>query len=98
MSVTATTPMPSSATGSEQSWAEANQAYLVAEFARLRKQLDGGLQIQDGESSFAMEPAPAIDRLTEVFGLTAFERDLLLLCAGVEMDSALAAQCDEEGQ
>src|ERR1700735_1121454 len=30
-----------------------------------------------------------------VFGLTAFERDLLLLCAGVEMDSSLAAQCAE---
>ncbi|MGA2249198.1 ATP-binding protein [Terracidiphilus sp.] len=98
MSATATTPMTSSAAGSEQSWAEANQAYLVAEFARLRRQVDGGSQgsqIENSESSFAIEPAPAIDRLAEIFGLTAFERDLLLLCAGVEMDSALAAQCAE---
>jgi hypothetical protein len=32
----------------------------------------------------------AIDRLTSLFELTHFERDLLLLCAGVEMDSRLA--------
>ncbi len=82
--------------GSEQSWAEANQAYLVAEFARLRKQVDGVSQIPDSlASGLAMDPPPAIDRLAEIFGLTAFERDLLLLCAGVEMDSALAAQCAE---
>jgi hypothetical protein len=81
--------------GSEQSWAEANQAYLVAEFARLRKQVDGVSQIPDSDSGLAMDPPPAIDRLAEIFGLTAFERDLLLLCAGVEMDSALAAQCAE---
>ena len=95
MSAAATTRMTSSAVGNEQSWAEANQAYLVAEFARLRMQVDGGSHISDSDSSFAGEPAPAIDRLVEVFGLTAFERDLLLLCAGVEMDSALAAQCAE---
>ena len=41
----------------------------------------------------AMTAEPAIAFLAEVFGLTAFERDVLLLCAGVEMDSQLAAQC-----
>jgi hypothetical protein len=95
MSATATTRMTSSAVGSEQSWAEANQAYLVAEFARLRMQVDGGSQIPDSDSRLTMDPPAAIDRLAEIFGLTAFERDLLLLCAGVEMDSALAAQCAE---
>ena len=40
-----------------------------------------------------MTAEPAIAFLAEVFGLTAFERDVLLLCAGVEMDSQLAAQC-----
>ena len=42
-----------------------------------------------------MNPPAAIDRLVAIFGLTSFERDILLLCAGVEMDSALAAQCAE---
>ena len=37
----------------------------------------------------------AIDVLTEVFGLSPFERDVLLLCAGVEMDGELARRCGE---
>jgi hypothetical protein len=36
-----------------------------------------------------------MDRLVELFALSDFERDILLLCAGVEMDSALAALCGE---
>jgi AAA+ superfamily predicted ATPase len=40
-------------------------------------------------------PAPAaIDHLANCFALSAFERDVLLLCAGMEMDSQLAALCD----
>ncbi len=38
---------------------------------------------------------PAIDVLAELFALTSFERQLLLLCAGVEMDSRLAESCAE---
>jgi hypothetical protein len=41
-------------------------------------------------------PAPAaIDVLSEVFGLSVFERDILLLAAGVEMDAELARCCGE---
>jgi ATPase family associated with various cellular activities (AAA) len=79
--------------GSAPSWAEANQACLLAEFARLRKQMDGGSPISTSTGSLEMEPASAIDQLAETFGLTSFERDVLLLCAGVEMDSALAEKC-----
>jgi hypothetical protein len=84
------------------SWAETNQAHLVAEFARLKIQL--GLQGSDAQASAVQlfpaemetpELAPAIVRLVELFGLSPFERDLLLLCAGVEMDSELAARCAE---
>ena len=77
----------------EQSWAEANRAYLVEEFARLRMQMDGSSPVAAGATDSEMEPAPAIDQLAAALSLTAFERDLLLLCAGVEMDSALAAAC-----
>jgi hypothetical protein len=77
------------------SWAQANQAVLGAEFARLRARLAG----QDAENAVAtaieMDPPAAIDRLVASFDLTSFERDILLLCAGVEMDSALAAECAE---
>lgn len=45
------------------------------------------------------EPAHApadrspLDHVCEVFGLTAFERSLLLLCAGVELDAAFPGLC-----
>ena len=35
----------------------------------------------------------ALDRLVSLAGLSAFERDLLLLTAGVELDSSIAALC-----
>jgi hypothetical protein len=39
-------------------------------------------------------PAPTtLDTVCSAFGLTGFERDLLLLCAGVEMDTAFASLC-----
>jgi hypothetical protein len=86
-------------TASGLSWTEANQRYLVAEFARLRDRL---LAKDDSRSEDAVLDArdmlvspPAIDQLCAVFDLSPFERDTLLLCAGVEMDSSLAAACAE---
>ena len=39
-------------------------------------------------------PAPAaLDTLCGAFGLSPFERDLLLLCAGIELDSQFATLC-----
>ncbi|MGH9652077.1 MAG: AAA family ATPase [Bryobacteraceae bacterium] len=87
------------------SWPEQNQAYLSAEFARLRQLFsDRGqrgeaeaaeLEKRAGELRSQMQPPPAIDLLSELFALTGFERQLLLLCAGVEMDSRLAEACAE---
>jgi hypothetical protein len=85
---------------SQNTWSEANQRYLVAEFARLKLRLgaEGDPQavvrsIEEGRSAM---PAPAaIDALTDGFGLSGFERDILLLCAGVEMDAELARRCGD---
>jgi hypothetical protein len=78
-------------------WTEANQRYLAAEFARLKAQLSGAdaqaASERVREAHAALPEPAAIDRLAEIFGLSAFERDLLLLCAGVEMDAGLAACC-----
>ncbi|HTV13588.1 MAG TPA: ATP-binding protein [Acidobacteriaceae bacterium] len=83
-------------TDPQVSWPEANQAVLAAEFARLRARLAG--KEHPAEAAPATDSPAAVDRLAAVFGLTAFERDVLLLCAGVEMDSALATQCaDAQG-
>ena len=78
-------------------WTEANQGYLVAEFARLKARLGEGeerpaLDALEAAHTSLIEP-PAIDTLAHIFSLSGFERDVLLLAAGVEMDSGLAALC-----
>lgn len=40
-------------------------------------------------------PPAALERLCETFGLSVFERNLLLLCAGMELDSSWANFCSE---
>jgi SpoVK/Ycf46/Vps4 family AAA+-type ATPase len=87
-----------SPTGAD-SWIEANQALLVAELDRIKDRL-GRKAEDDSEAAWqralAAMPAPAaIDRICVVFGLNAFERNTLLLCVGVEMDSNFAALCGE---
>jgi hypothetical protein len=90
------------------SWSEANQAYLALEFARLRRrfqpdeepageQLDEriGEQVDEQFLRESLDPPPAIERLAKVFGLSPFERDIVLLAAGVEMDSRLAHHVSE---
>ena len=87
------------------SWEEANQSCLMGELADLRAQLESFLAHaahQDGvravrplepepERVFpSMEFPPAAEILTRVFGLSRFERRILLMCAGVELDSRLA--------
>lgn len=76
-------------------WERQNQSYLVREFEALRARLgvtEAGSSPPDMEP---MNPPAAIDALTAIFELSPFEREILLLLAGTEMDSALAAQCSE---
>ena len=75
-------------------WLERNQGYLIRDFAALRRRLgeaDGSMV--DEPAREPMAPPAAIDALADIFALSPFERALLLLCAGVEMDAALAARC-----
>ncbi|MEO8013031.1 MAG: ATP-binding protein, partial [Polaromonas sp.] len=81
------------------SWTDANQQLMAAELGRLRQRLgasdDAEALASTLDAARAAMPAPAaIDHLADSFGLSAFERDVLLLCAGVEMDAQLAAQCE----
>jgi AAA+ superfamily predicted ATPase len=97
--------MMSAESNSSLSWADQNQAYLIAEFAWLRHRLSASdekdthetaeLESRAEELRARTQPPPAIDVLSELFGLTRFERQLLLLCAGVEMDSCLAERSAE---
>jgi hypothetical protein len=83
-------------------WSTANQALLVAEFARVKALLAGepteAAQRHVESCRAALDPPAAIDRLQALLGLSAFERDLLLLCAGVEMDASLAELCARGGR
>jgi hypothetical protein len=77
------------------SWLDQNQAYLTAECVRLRDRLSG-TQPEKPETPpesethasalrSAMPSPPAIDVLAQLFALTGFERELLLLCARVDL-------------
>jgi hypothetical protein len=52
-------------------------------------------RLEDGPAPPAPDPSDStLGRLCAAFALTPFERDLLLLCAGVELDDALAECCE----
>jgi hypothetical protein len=79
---------------------DANQQYLIAEFARLKQRLTNGTNLPAActasQTARGILAAPApIDVVSHRFGLSAFERDILLLCAGIEMDGELASCCAE---
>jgi ATPase family associated with various cellular activities (AAA) len=82
-------------------WTTANQRVLVAEFARIRARIAGEDAVEaEAELARAREtmPSPAsIDMLTQSFGLSSFERDILLMCAGVEMGAGLKSDPASEG-
>ncbi len=68
----------------EDAWREANQRHLAAALAEVRELLQGNPPAPE------TEPEPGamttLDALTAMFELSPFERRVLLLCAGVELD------------
>jgi len=74
------------------SWSERNQRWLVARFAALRARIagDAAAHRQDAPQDDDPHFMPALQRCSELFGLSRFERDLLLLCAGTALDAGLA--------
>ena len=90
-------------------WTQANRLYLLASLNRVRNCMRRAVEIPGegvaeipsagGEERAVLVaaealPAPStLHRLGETFGLSPFERDVLLLCAGVELDSRFAADC-----
>ncbi|EJN07231.1 AAA+ family ATPase [Bradyrhizobium sp. YR681] len=75
-------------------WAVRNQQWLTTQVAALRQRL--ARQLDDASPGAEPDPAdydddfePALDALTKLFDLSPFERDIVLLAAGIELDSAL---------
>ena len=87
-------------------WHEANQRYLSAALAELRSVLehpsDSGVpepREREGEDpetaqlAASMPAPPALEQLARAFGLSRFERDVVLLCAGIELEATFASLC-----
>ncbi|HEY9878110.1 MAG TPA: AAA family ATPase [Leptolyngbyaceae cyanobacterium] len=79
------------------SWLEENQRYLMASLAQVRQRLETHLnlveKVAEGQTTARgpnVSPPPALETLCRLCHLSPFERDLLLLCAGLELDAAFA--------
>ncbi|MDP9343489.1 MAG: ATP-binding protein [Actinomycetota bacterium] len=92
-----------------EGWHEANQAHLVASLAEVRAALSRHAALAAGPSGeqevrvdpdaapppapWPFEAPPALDTVCAAFGLSPFERSVLLLCAGPELDSTFPSLC-----
>ena len=76
----------------ETDWREANQRYLIAHLDRLRATLRRHAGEHVEAEPETPEP-PALRLLVETFGLSDFERDVVLLCAGCELEGDFADLC-----
>jgi hypothetical protein len=79
-------------------WAGGNQQHLVAAVADVKAALERhrageGPARNAAARPSSLSPPPALDRVTEAFGLSGFERAVLVLCAGTELDAEVAALC-----
>jgi hypothetical protein len=80
-------------------WHEANQCYSMAALAEVRAALQALLTDADATTPAVVPdalpsmPDAAIETLAREFALSEFERKILLMCAGVELDSKLASLC-----
>lgn len=86
-------------------WLRTNQRLLMAEVERVRALIEkrdaGAAEQRIAEAEAALSSASSLERITAAFGLSPFERDVLLLCAAVELDgsfSAAVAAASEERQ
>lgn len=83
------------------SWYKSNQGALEQELRRVQTALDRHVAQMHRQDVVPMPDQPnevladdfALATLCKTFQLSHFECDLLLLCAGVELDSAFAASC-----
>jgi ATP-dependent 26S proteasome regulatory subunit len=64
-------------------------AIVVQEEEQLKQEEDGDDLLKRTEKS----PPPALETVCSLFGLTTFEKSILMLCAGVELDTELAQLC-----
>ncbi|MFW5779508.1 MAG: hypothetical protein ACOCXU_05720 [Coleofasciculus sp.] len=82
-----------------------SQRDLKSAIAQVRQVLIGRIEQRQGKETEPIaialpeeeedSPPSALTQLCQIFGLSGFERDLLLLCAGMELDEQWGALCAE---
>jgi len=73
-------------------WLELNQRALIEELARIAARLEAHAN-GDAMPEQERSAPPALDSLAASFGLSSFERDVVLLCAAVELEARFAGLC-----
>lgn len=90
--------MSASKQSSPEGWLEANQCYLIKGIARIQTFLESKInqeysaeisQITALEKS-NLSPPSTIEQLCQIFSLSPWERDILLLCAAIEVNGSSA--------
>jgi AAA+ superfamily predicted ATPase len=77
-------------------WQQNNQTVLTQALTRIRDRLEQQAHQPPQPpppSTFTLDESSNLGRLCATFNLSEFERDLLLLCAGTELDSHFAPLC-----
>jgi hypothetical protein len=83
----------------EPDWVALNQRELMAAVGEIRVALDRIKKEEELEETDkqvvgqSLAPPSALQTLCAAFGLSRFERAILLMCAGVELDGRFAALC-----
>jgi hypothetical protein len=90
-------------TAPQLTWQQANQQYLMAALARVKQRLSIKAEQPSDRSADSdealhqaaqqLDTPSALTQLCETFDLSTFERDSLLLCAGMELDASIAPLC-----
>ena len=83
----------------DYSWQQSNQRYLMKALIQVREALEAKIkgeyfELENiPEEEFRGDDVSALKNLCHVFDLSNFERNILLLCAGIELDGSLASLC-----
>jgi hypothetical protein len=90
-----TEAMTARAATRSRSWVDDNQTYLAGALRRLGAVLAASGEVTPDEPDLdvlaaRMDRPPALLALATAFGLSSFERDLVLMCAGPELDADFA--------
>lgn len=85
-----------------QTWSENNQKYLVASIDEIKILLKKHVTRACGEAVEDLQTRPpewteqspsALGNICNLFGLSPFEKSILVLCAGVELDAEMVQLC-----